>query len=74
VCYAADICVHVSVDCALVPLTRAMLMALNPFLCSSVAVVSVIFVAVFLLLCIGCLSCVGGFGLLCGACLLCRRR
>ena len=46
---------HVSVDCALVPLTLAMLMALNPFLCSSVAVVSVIFVAVFLLLCIGCI-------------------
>ena len=47
---------HVSVDCALVPLTLAMLMASNPFLCSSAAVVSVIFVAVFLLLRIGCLS------------------
>ncbi len=39
---------HVSVDCALVPLTRAMLMALNPFLCGSAVVVSVIFVAIFL--------------------------
>ena len=39
---------HVSVDCALVPLTLAMLMASNPFLCSSAAVVSVIFVAIFL--------------------------